>query len=202
MSEENNTSSPRAEFVKILPSLVWVAFAIVGFLILLTPIKDFSNAVSARVKSGAHMEIGPLKLQELKVGTQGIVPKSSEIAWEQRPDMEVKRQAVYEKTKEYFVAHKLYPSKEEGQTYDIWIYVIPHKKGIAEIESVSYFFGPAWGNKAFTSKDRGKGFGVLVSAYGPMLTYVEITLKSEEEVIETWSYIDFENGSLGSRGGV
>lgn len=40
-----------------------------------------------------------------------------------------------------------------------------------------------------------------MSEYGPMLAYVIITL-DDDSTIETWSYIDFENGSMGSRRGV
>lgn len=200
---ENETQvSAKTEFIKVLPPLIWVIFAIITFITLYGPIRDFALAVSFRVKSGAQAEIGPLKLAEIKIDPQKISsPPSSSISLSVDESLERKRRNIYEQNKYFFIAHRLYPSKEVGQTYDIWIYIVPHKKGIEEIKSVSYFFGPTWGNTVYTSIDRGKSFGVVVSAYGPMLTYVTINLNNGEK-IETWSYIDFENGSLGSRGGV
>lgn len=203
MSEEKPSS--RAEFFKMFPSLLWVVFAMCAFLYLHEPIYDFTLSVAARIKAGAQAEIGPLKLEAIKISPEGENAPTSSITIsvdKSLPSLKDKRADIYKKNQNYFVAHRLYPSKEAGQTYDIWIYLVPHKKNLEDVKSASYYFGDsAWKNKLFTSDDRGKSFGIVVSAYGPMLAYVIIELKNGDK-IETWSYIDFENGSLGSRGGV
>lgn len=196
------TSSASTEAIKILPSLLWIVCAILAFIVFYTPIKDITYAVAERIKLGAKAEIGPLKLEAIKVSPTTLSAPSPSLSVSVDPSLAEKREAIYKDNQNFFISHRLYPSKERGQTYDIWIYVVPHKKDLDSIKSASYYFGDAaWGNRVFTSLDRGKSFGVVVSAYGPMLAYVTIELK-DGSTIETWSYIDFENGSLGNRGGV
>ena len=200
MSE--SSASTAAELVKVVPAILKLLLFAAVFCLLYTPILDISNAIAARVKSGAQAEIGPIKLEAIKTSPAALKAPTSEIVVSTDPSLDAKREQIYEQTQRFFVSHRLYPSEEPGQTYDIWIYLVPHKKQLREVESVSYYFGArAWGNRVFTSKDRGKSFGVVVSAYGPMLALVNVHLKNGK-TIETWAYIDFENGSLGSRGGV
>ncbi len=198
---DDKTETVMTSLVSSLPSLLWVVFAIIGFIVLYQPIRDVAYAIAARIKSGAQTELGPIKLEEIKITAKALTLPSSAISVSTDPSLNAERKNIYSKNHYYFITHRLYPSIEEGQTYDIWIYVTPHGKGIGDIKDVSYYFGPAWGDRVYTSKDRGKSFGIVVSAFGPMLAYVTINLKNGE-AIETWSYIDFENGSLGSRGGI
>ena len=199
---EEKTGTTAAEFIKTLPSFAWIVLAASIFYFLFVPIRDLSYAVAARVKSGARAELGPLKLEEIRVTARGPSRTSSKITVTQDKSLSEKLDKVRKDTQDYYVAHRLYPSEKAGQTYDIWIYVVPFKKTIDDIKSASYYFGSGpWGDRVFTSLDRGKSFGIVVSAYGPMLAHVTIELKTGEK-IESWSYIDFENGALGDRGGV
>ena len=189
------------DWAKAFPGILWVLFAAVAFWLLYSPIEDLARAVAARVKAGAAAEFGPVKLEAIKISRESLSAPSLEITSARHPELESERREIYRKNHNLFVAHRLFPSRDEGQTYDIWIYLVPHKTSLDDVRSARYYLGPAWGENAFTSTDRGKSFGIVVSAYGPVLALIEIELNSGEK-ISTWAYIDFEGGFLGNRGGV
>jgi len=83
---------------------------------------------------------------------------------------------------------------EDGQLYDILIYVIPHKSSLAGVISVEYFFGTYWGNKIFPSHDRSRGFPIFTSAYGAFLCTAKVLFNDGTFVVIS-RYIDFEMGS-------
>ena len=60
------------------------------------------------------------------------------------------RNGVYNKSKRICLVHKLWPSKIEGQDYDIYIYLIGHKdRMLDDIEYAEFFLGKYWKNKVF-----------------------------------------------------
>jgi hypothetical protein len=100
------------------------------------------------------------------------------------------------------LVHRLFPSAIEGQLYDILIYLIPHsghtKGNLDDVTQVDYYFGSAWGHHVFTSKDRGKRFATVVSAFGSgFLCLARVHLRNGNTFTAT-RYIDFESGALGS----
>ena len=107
------------------------------------------------------------------------------------------RDEIYEHYHNLFIAHRLFPSHEPGQTYDIWIYLVAHKTDLDQVEKVEYYFGEAWRHNVFVSADRGKRFGVLASAYGSGFLCLARVFLKEGESFPTWRYIDFEAGTRG-----
>lgn len=104
------------------------------------------------------------------------------------------RKTIYQQNRGYFLAHVLEPSREEGQEYEIFIYLIRHKsEDYSDIEKAEFFFGHYWGNKIYKGTKIGKLIGVKTSAYGPFLVLCKITFRDGESVVIN-KYIDFEMG--------
>jgi hypothetical protein len=107
------------------------------------------------------------------------------------------RKQKYEENHSLFIAHRLFPSEQPNQTYDIWIYLISHKTDMNAVDRVEYFFGESWNNQVFTSSDRGKRFGVLASAHGSGFLCLASVFFKDGRQFDTWRYIDFEQGEWG-----
>ena len=104
------------------------------------------------------------------------------------------RKGIYDKNNNYFLTHVIEPSNEDGQLYDIFIYVIKHKsKDFEQIEKAEFFFGKYWGNKVFAGTKVDDYIGVRTAAYGPFLAVCKLTLKNGQ-VIFLNRYVDFEMG--------
>lgn len=105
------------------------------------------------------------------------------------------RQKLYEISRGFFLAHILEPSKDEGQLYDIFIYLIRHKSDdFCDLEKSEFFLGHYWGNKIFLGTKVGNLIGVRTSAYGPFLCTCRITFKDGYQASIS-RYIDFEMGN-------
>lgn len=101
---------------------------------------------------------------------------------------------IYSRNRGCFITHVLRPSNDEGQMYEISIYLIRHKsEDYNDILKTEFFFGHYWGNKVFEGTKIGKLIGVKTSAYGPFLALCKITFKDGASVLLN-KYIDFEMG--------
>ena len=192
-----STDALATTLVPILPSILWVIFAAFALFYFRGHIRRIAEAVVCRLESGADVKLGPVELSAIRVKEDpraGIGSSVSAFKDEARAPL---RRGIYAQYRKLFVAHRLFPSQEPNQTYDIWIYIVAHKADLDNVERVEYFFGEAWGNEVFVSGDRGKRFGVLASAYGSgFLCLAKIHLRNGES-IDTWRYIDFEQGDRG-----
>jgi hypothetical protein len=179
------------------PSVLWVILAAVALLYFRIQITELVEAIIKRLESGVEVKFGALELSAIRIKEDpraGIGSSVTSFTDEARAEI---RRKKYQKYRNLFIAHRLFPSIEPNQTYDIWVYVVAHKTDLNNISSVEYFFGESWKNEVYVSSDRGKRFGVLASAYGSgFLCLAKIHLKSGES-IETWRYVDFENGDRG-----
>ncbi len=110
-----------------------------------------------------------------------------------------------EPNRRLFLVHRLAPSKQPNQLYDILIYLIPHKDAtLACVQKVDYYFGHHWNNRIFTSIDRASGFAISTSAFGPFVCTAEIHFTDKENTDKKnpkmiWRYIDFEMGTIGKK---
>jgi hypothetical protein len=106
------------------------------------------------------------------------------------------RDSLYSEARNVMLVHRLQRSVDDGQLYDILIYLVPHQNAsLAGVTKVEYFFGRHWGNKVFPCTDRSRGFPVVTSAYGPFLCVARVHF-NDESVAMLSRYIDFEMGSL------
>jgi hypothetical protein len=185
-------------FWAIVPSVLWTL--IVAFLILRfqTEFQQIFKALASRLRSGAALKVAGLEIGE----DSGLNAKPGDFSGEDsrigvREDdgaRKKQRDALYAKSRGVMLAHRLQRSSQDGQLYDILIYVIPHKSvSLVGVCTVEYFFGHYWGNKIFPSHDRSRGFPVVTSGYGPFLCTAKVIYNDGAEIVIS-RYIDFEMG--------
>lgn len=183
---------------QILPSLLWVLLAATAVWYFREKITLFIDALIQRLKSGASIKIGFLEFSDIRV----VIDESRPVLGESVTSFVGKERAavrrkLYEDCRSIFIAHRLFPSSQPNQTYDIWIYALAHKSNIRDIVRVEYYLGEAWGHNVFVSTDHGKRFGILVSAYGSGFLCLARMHFKEGAPVDTWRYIDFEQGQIG-----
>jgi len=181
-----------------IPGLLWFALVVILLVVLRKELRQILTELAWRLRSGAALKIASVELGSIVVVPGGEVSQQEkEIGV--RPDAdhvrERERAAYREKLREVMLVHRLYRSREEGQLYDLIIYVVPHKEAsLAGVSRVEYFLGGYWGNKIFPSSDRSRGFAIATAAYGPMLCTAEVFFNDGTSVI-LHRYIDFEMGA-------
>ncbi len=187
----------------VMPTVIWVVFLAVVVFWLKEDLKNLISHLASRVRLGA-----PVKIASFELGSSYVAPggkicnnmDSSDLL-ESRVDEE---DAFYREAERFrapttniFLVHRLAPSKEPGQLYDILIYLHPHKDmTLAGVKKVEYYFGRYWDSRVFTSSERSRAFSITTSAYGPFVCTAKLHF-SDGNVSTTWRYIDFEMGSVG-----
>jgi hypothetical protein len=191
-----NFESIRIEIV--ISTLLWILFWSVVIFVFRAELKDFAQALLVRVRHGAsvkvwNLEIGAVNALPSALETMGGTRVSRNDADKARED---ERRAYYNRARRIMLVHKLFPSTEKGELYDILIYTVPTKDGtLAGVQRVEYFFGSyGWKNRIFVASDRSRGFPILTAAYGPFLCTAEVFFSDGERVM-LHRYIDFEMGN-------
>jgi hypothetical protein len=187
----------------LVSTALWMLLALALLYLLRSQLLDFLDSVIRRIKSGAalkfssFLELGAIRVWPGLQSGGNIDDDPATAAWTER------REKHYRYSRNVFLAHRLYPSEQPGQLYDILVYLVPHRSrngSLAAVTRVEYYFGPAWGDRVFSSSDSGKRFGIVVSAYGSGFLCVAKVTYASGEPTETWRYIDFEMGPLGDGG--
>jgi hypothetical protein len=107
------------------------------------------------------------------------------------------RNGVYENNRGVFITHVIEPSKQKGQLYDIFIYLMRHQSSdLSDIECAEFFFGHMWKNKIYKVENTGGLIGIIPSAYGEFLCTCRVTFTDGYQ-INIHRYIDFEAGKVG-----
>jgi len=115
------------------------------------------------------------------------------------------RAGEYARTSGIELAHTYRPSLEEGQLYDIFIYLVRHKRdtdkppkvGFTEVQHIEFYFGEKWGHEVFRVGNSGGPIGVRTHAFGTFLATARITFTdSKREPVVLHRYIDFEMALL------
>lgn len=182
-----------------VPSMLWVV--VIGFLIywFRPEMKQLFAALVARLKSGSSIKVAGLEIGS----ASGLVAKPGDFSnddsrvgvYMDDGSRAAHRNDLYEECHGVMLVHRLQRATENGQLYDVLIYVIPHKAtSFAGVSSVEYFFGHHWGDKVFPSHDRSRGFPIVTSAYGSFLCTAKVTF-NDGTCITLSRYIDFEMGN-------
>jgi len=191
-----------ADIVTILPTLLWILFAFVVLFLFRNALQELLHVAIWRVKTGS-----PLKIASFELGASYVSPQSDfskkgglfDVRVDEKDDRYKERRQYYEPNHFLFLVHKISPSKEAGQLYDIRIYLLPHhdhESSLAFVQKVEYYFGKSWGKRIFTSIDRANNFAITTSAYGPFVCTAEIFFADGTRLM-AWRYIDFEMGAIG-----
>jgi hypothetical protein len=191
----------------VVPSVIGLLVLSVVLFWLRKEIRQVLRAIVSRLRQGDSLKIagfevgaayglvanpGDFDLQEKKAG----VSKDDGGRSSGRAD-------IYRESKGIMLVHQLQRSIQDGQIYDVLIYVLPHQSAapgaprcsLASVASVEYFFGSFWHDKIFCSRDRSRGFPVVTSAYGPFLCTAKIDF-IDGTVTTVSRYIDFEMGKF------
>ena len=170
-----------------LPLPVWgAAFVPVGIgLITGGYLKSFKSPLfSADIES----------LREVSQSSASSVPERKPADWTSD------RAAEYARVDGYMLAHIYRPSRAQGQTFDIFIFLVRHRKGadgpprkqLDDIEKAEFFFGDAWGNEVFAVENTGGVIGVRTHAWGTFLASCRITFRNPaRKPVTLFRYVDF-----------
>lgn len=115
------------------------------------------------------------------------------------------RHKLYRDNRDVFLAHRLQPSNDPDQLYDVAIYLIPHRSNnprhfrndLSDVREAEFYFGEYFGNQVFRVKNKGGAIGIIASAYGPFMCTCCVTFGDGKKILMS-RYIDFEMGLLGS----
>ncbi len=108
--------------------------------------------------------------------------------------------ALYEKTRNVFLAHQIKPSVVPGMKYDVYIYLVGEPAGpndLDKVERARFYLGPDWGNAPFVCRSDGTSrIGIQTTAYGPVICSCVVDFKDSENgklrTVELTRWIDFE----------
>jgi len=173
--------------------------ALIIMLLLQKQLRGLLSAVVWRVKVGTPVKIASFELGRLYVAPQGDVRAKKGLIEVRKDDgtRYEERGQYYLPNRDLFLVHRLAPSTDEGEVYDILMYLVPHKEAtLAGVSKVEYYFGEYWKQRVFTSTHRPSGFSISTSAYGPFVCTAKIYFTDGHEAM-VWRYIDFEMGELG-----
>jgi hypothetical protein len=186
----------------VLPGTLWAMAAIGGLIYFRHQIAEVISAFVSRLHQGSSVKVGGVEIGAAAglVATPGdFSSEDSRVGvFEDDNSRAAQRHDIYKTSRGAMLVHRLQKSNENGQLYDVLIYIIPHKSNLAGVVKVEYFFGSYWHNKVFPSEDRSRGFPVVTSAYGSFLCTAKLLFNDgTSEVV--YRYIDFEMGALSIR---
>jgi hypothetical protein len=184
-----------------LPTLVWAVLLFALFLLFRGEIRSLLQLFQRRVRQGAAVKLGAFEISQAYVEPGGGAARGGAVHAERVDDgrRHEQREKYYQPNRLIMLVHRVAPSAEAGQLYDILIYVTPHPNldaSLISVTRVEYYFGKSWGRKIFTSIDRAHGFAIATSAYGPFMCTAEIHF-NDGAVAMVSRYVDFEMGALG-----
>ena len=114
-------------------------------------------------------------------------------------DWTLQRANEYAKVDGYMLAHVYRRSQMKGQAFDIFIFLVRHRKGtdapplqaFPEIAKVEFFFGESWDNQVFEVTNDGGAIGIRTHAWGTFLATCRVAFRAERDPIILHRYIDF-----------
>jgi hypothetical protein len=189
-----------ASLISIVPTLLVLLGATVLLINYRVEIRRALSSLVWRLKSGAYVKVSSFEL-----GATYIDPKKGEAAHSNIVEVKKdkgdarynERGKYYKPNRDVFLVHRIKPSNDPNELYDIELYLLPHKSAsLVPVQRVEYYFGKYWHDRIFVSTDRSSGFLVSTSAYGPFVCTAEVHF-TDGDVVMLSRYVDFEMGSIG-----
>jgi hypothetical protein len=187
-------------FWTILPTLLWICFLGAVAFFFRKEVRSLLWALLGRIQHGASMKVAGVEIgSSVALPNQVLKSDHSKAARQDEGRRKLERDEYYASARRVMLVHRLFPSTEPGQVYEILIYLVPARSAtLAGVERVEYFFGGhGWNNRVFTARDRSQGFPILTAAYGPFLCSAEVFFTDGQSFM-LHRFIDFEMGSLAS----
>jgi len=197
-TKAEQTHDSLASFWPVLPSLLWFVFVVILVITLRKVLRQILSEFAWRLRSGAAIKIASVELGSIAVVSGAEVSEDEKergVHADEGGRRERERRAYRDSSRDIMLVHRLYRSREDGQLYDLIVYVVPHKDtSLASVSKVEYFLGSYWGNKVFPSIDRSRGFAIATAAYGPVLCTAEVFFNDGTSMV-LHRYLDFEMGA-------
>jgi len=191
-------------FVPLFQTVLWVGLIIYAIVLFRVKLENFLEAVRVRIEKGSSFKAGPVELgQDLKglerVASASSVPSDIKVTRELATDdkWNTERDGIKKECRGIFLGHVLEPSKQPGQKYDIFIFLVRDKStDFSDVAYAEFFFGRYWDNHVFRETEKQGKIGVATSAYGPFLCICRVTFKDGGQQAHLYRYIDFEMARL------
>lgn len=207
----------------LLQTLSWIFLIVYGAKKFSGQLIGLVAAIESRIKTGSSFKAGPVQLgEDLKVlaklpsegerqasddkghlfrdefkglkETSSFDPADSSAAVDS--SWTAQRESIYAQNQKLFLTHVIIPSKERGQKYDIFIYLIRHKsKRFDDVEYAEFFLGKYWGNQIYKETLKDGLVGVKTAAFGSFLCTCRVKMTDGSFVL-LHRYIDFEMGRV------
>lgn len=186
--------------------LTWQLALLVGVIIARDRIPDVVTQLGNRIRKAGPLEFGePKEAPKLTpVGSASERPEAAPApTGREADDLQRAREEVYERGRGIFLVHTISPSKRQGQTYDMFIFLSRHKRAdrpewradLSDVDRAEFFLGRFWDNQVFPVKNQGQPIGIKASAYGPTLCVCRLVFTNGEEAMLD-RYLDFEMGKV------
>jgi hypothetical protein len=192
----------RDYFWNALPSFFWFVLILILLLIFQKHLRALVRSLTWRIKSGAAFKLASVEIGAAYVPQGGGRSEGEGIVGVRKDTDEEfhnQRSRFRNEDRNLFLVHKLAPSKEANQLYDILIYLVPSLKygSLSSVNAVEYYFGRYWGKNIFKSIDRATGFLISTSAYAPFTCTAKVHFTDGTSVF-LHRYVDFEMGPMGN----
>jgi hypothetical protein len=180
---------------------LWVGTIIFGVVLFRRQVATLFAAALRRIRAGAPLKIASFELGGLPQIQQGaaLTTKVRGIAQIRDDDGAFDRSRAQFKTefRNLFLVHRIAPSEDPDQLYDVVIYLVPSLKhgSLSGVVAAEYYMGKYWGRRVFRSIDRATGFLIATAAYAPFTCTARICF-SDGETVFLHRFIDFEMGQL------
>jgi hypothetical protein len=184
-----------------LPNLLWALLAIGATLYFSEELKTILWSVVLRLKSGSAVKFGSLEFAALTsipaVAPKGVVVPANWGSLEKdKGFLKDLRERYPAYSRDAMLVHKVFPSSQPGQEYDVLLYLVERKEGaLLGVSKVEYYFGPSWQDLIYPSHDRFRGFPIKVSAYDRFICIARLYFIGTEQTAIVLRYVDFEMGA-------
>jgi prokaryotic YEATS domain len=191
-------------YVPLIQTFLWCTLIGLGVGLFFRQCTGILEAIRLRVETGSSLRAGPIELGGALRRLPYVEPNAQAARPADRPPSEStpdgpwaeRRDAIYKQARGVFLVHVIRPSREPGQSYDIFVYLKRHKSSdFTDVSFAEFFFGHYWGNEVFREERRDGLIGISTSAYGPFLCTCRVTFK-DGHVADLHRYVDFEMGRM------
>lgn len=179
----------------------WIAFLIVVGLRYRRAFDAMIAALVRRIQAGAALKVSVVEIGAIRIDPSTKMPKNSGTVTTDDGTFHKAREAFRDCP--IFIVHRLQPSDDPGQLYDVLVYIVPALRhgSLLGVKSVDYYFGQYWERKVYQVVERASGFAIFTSAYAPFSCTARINFNDGRTAF-IHRLIDFEMGTLGLPRGV
>ena len=170
-------------------------------------LSEIAESLVEKFKRATKVKIGALELEGQYFDPKGSAKIDGNIRSEIAASKEEndQRENIYKNSRYLMLAHKIAPSLEKGQKFDVSIFLVRKTRSgvnaanFDDVEEVSYYLGSYFGQSKYGSKfvirDPTNGFAMKTSAYGQALCIAEIKFRDGKKA-EQYRFLDFSMGEI------